>query len=244
MSEFNNKRVHFASCPGPSSEAGPSKRFAEDHSGENQDMDQETAQTLFENGAFLILLNVPPGTEIGIDLHSWRTGQEFRGIKMIPSGVHFVYWSSVSKEGSIGPRTGFFHNFSQKEILAKRFDAQKEQFVSDVSDEEIERFRSNLQNMDRHLGAYPYDSWKKWISLSSKISSETVARLEPINGEIHSVTELLPSSCAENKAEEREFHRHQTNEEKEANLVRRKSDISEFSRSLKITREMERLQCQ
>ena len=219
MSEFNNKRVHFASCPGPSSEAGPSKRFAEDHSGENQDMDQETAQTLFENGAFLILLNVPPGTEIGIDLHSWRTGQEFRGIKMIPSGIHFVYWSSVSKEGSIGPRTGFFHNFSQKEILAKRFDAQKEQFVSDVSDEEIERFRSNLQNMDRHLGAYPYDSWKKWISLSSKISSETVARLEPINGEIHSVTELLPSSCAENKAEEREFHRHQTNEEKEANLV-------------------------
>ena len=70
------------------------------------------------------------------------------------------------------------------------------------------------------MGACPYDSWKKWISLSSKISSETVSRLEPINGEIHSVTELLPSTCAENKEEEREFHRHQTNEEKEANLVK------------------------
>ena len=102
MSDFGNKRVHFAS-PGPS-EAGPSKRFVapEDHSGENQDMDQETAKTLFDNGAFLILLDVPAGTEIGIDLHSWRTGNEFRGIKMIPSGIHFVYWSSVSKEGSIG----------------------------------------------------------------------------------------------------------------------------------------------
>lgn len=219
MSDFGNKRVHFAS-PGPS-EAGPSKRFVapEDHSGENQDMDQETAKTLFDNGAFLILLDVPAGTEIGIDLHSWRTGNEFRGIKMIPSGIHFVYWSSVSKEGSIGPRTGFFHNFTQKEILAKRFDAQKEQFINDVSQEEIERFRSNLQNMDRHLGAYPYNSWKKWISLSSKISSETVSRLEPINGEIHSVTELLPSTCVENKEEEREFHRHQTNDEKEANLL-------------------------
>ena len=118
-----------------------------------------------------------------------------------------------------GPRTGFFHNFTQKEILAKRFDAQKEQFINDVSQEEIERFRSNLQNMDRHLGAYPYNSWKKWISLSSKISSETVSRLEPINGEIHSVTELLPSTCVENKEEEREFHRHQTNDEKEAKLV-------------------------
>ena len=102
MSDFGNKRVHFAS-PGPG-EAGPSKRFVapEDHSGENHDMDQETAKTLFDNGAFLILLDVPAGTEIGIDLHSWRTGNEFRGIKMIPSGMHFVYWSSVSKEGSIG----------------------------------------------------------------------------------------------------------------------------------------------
>ena len=69
---MSHKRVNFADCE----EAGPSKRFVapEDHSGENTDMDQETAKTLFENGAFLILLNVPANTEIGIDLHSWRTG--------------------------------------------------------------------------------------------------------------------------------------------------------------------------
>ena len=63
MSEMSHKRVSFADC-----EAGPSKRFVapEDHSGENTEMDQETAKTLFDNGAFLILLNVPPNTEIGI----------------------------------------------------------------------------------------------------------------------------------------------------------------------------------
>ena len=74
MSDMSHKRVNFADCQ----EAGPSKRFAapEDHSGENTEMDQETAKTLFENGAFLILLNVPANTEIGIDLHSWRTGNE------------------------------------------------------------------------------------------------------------------------------------------------------------------------
>ena len=51
MAEFSNKRVHFAE----NNEAGPSKRFVapEDHSGENSEMDQETAKTLFENGAFL-----------------------------------------------------------------------------------------------------------------------------------------------------------------------------------------------
>ena len=76
--------------------------FLEDNSGENTDMDPETAKKLFESGANIILLNVPPGTEIGIDMQSWRTGPEFKGIKMIPSGLHFIYFSSVSSEGSVG----------------------------------------------------------------------------------------------------------------------------------------------
>ena len=87
-----------------------SKRTNED----NVEIDPETAKKLFETGATLILLNVPTGTEIGIDMQSWRTGPQFQGIKMIPSGLHFIYFSAVSKEGSIGPRTGFFHHFAQK----------------------------------------------------------------------------------------------------------------------------------
>ena len=58
-------------------------------------MDPETAKKLFESGANVILLNVPPGTEIGIDMQSWRTGPEFKGIKMIPSGLHFIYFRFV-----------------------------------------------------------------------------------------------------------------------------------------------------
>lgn len=212
----SSKRVHFAEC----SQAGQNKRFApEDNSGENTDMDPETAKKLFESGANVILLNVPPGTEIGIDMQSWRTGPEFKGIKMIPSGLHFIYFSSVSKEGSVGPRTGFFHHFAQREIIAKRFDPKEEVFVSDVSNEDIERFRLDLQNLDKNLGAYPYDSWKKWVSLSSIISSETVSRLEPISGQIHSVTELLPNSVGDHIDEQETSIRCQNSEEREANLL-------------------------
>lgn len=56
---------------------------------------QEFAQKLFEEGAALILLNVPPGTEIGIDLHSWNVGPRFKGIKLIPPGLHFIYYRYV-----------------------------------------------------------------------------------------------------------------------------------------------------
>lgn len=168
-------------------------RPAEDCTGENVDMDPALAQRLFETGANLILLDVPQNTEVGIDVQSWRTGPQFRGIKMIPPGLHFVYYSCVSKQGSVGPRTGFFHHFVQKEVLVKRFDAQNEEIV-DVQQEEVERFKSNLQSLDGHLGAYPYPSWKKWVSWTDKISPDTVARLEPMSGKINSVTELLPNS--------------------------------------------------
>ena len=56
------------------------------------EMTPETSLRLFEEGATLIFLNVPTGTEIGIDMQSWSAGEKFKGIKMIPPGLHFVYF--------------------------------------------------------------------------------------------------------------------------------------------------------
>ena len=60
--------------------------------GENTSLDPDTARRLFELGANLFLLDVPINTEIGVDMNSWNTGPKFKGIKMIPPGVHFIYW--------------------------------------------------------------------------------------------------------------------------------------------------------
>lgn len=55
-------------------------------------MDQETAKVLFKEGAVLLLLDMPEGSEFGIDYNSWTTGPKFRGVKMIPPGLHFIYY--------------------------------------------------------------------------------------------------------------------------------------------------------
>lgn len=55
-------------------------------------MDQEVARQLFAEGATLVLLDVPEGTEFGIDYNSWHVGQKFKGVKMIPPGFHFVFY--------------------------------------------------------------------------------------------------------------------------------------------------------
>ena len=56
------------------------------------EIDQDLAQRLFKEGAMLVMLEVPEGTEVGIDYNSWRAGSRFHGVKMIPPGVHFVYY--------------------------------------------------------------------------------------------------------------------------------------------------------
>lgn len=56
------------------------------------EVDQNIAQTLLMQGATLVLLDVPMGTDIGIDIKSWNTGVNFKGIKMIPPGIHFVHY--------------------------------------------------------------------------------------------------------------------------------------------------------
>lgn len=57
--------------------------------------DENTAEYRFSTQTVLIAQDVPPGTQLGIDCKAWTTGPRFMGIKMIPSGLHFVYHRSV-----------------------------------------------------------------------------------------------------------------------------------------------------
>jgi AAR2 protein. len=58
----------------------------------NLDIDQDLALRLLLEGATLLILDVPLGTEFGIDLKSWNTGKKFKGVKMIPPGLHYIYY--------------------------------------------------------------------------------------------------------------------------------------------------------
>lgn len=103
--------------------ASSNKRHCDDDSLE---MSPEKAKKLFDNGGILIVLNLPVGTVFGIDMKVYQVGDKFLGLKMIPPGLHFIYYSAVSKEGCVAPRTGFFHYFSPQEIVVKKWDCINE----------------------------------------------------------------------------------------------------------------------
>lgn len=161
------------------------------------EIDPAVAKKLFKEGAALVLIDLPPGTEFGIDMNSWNIGEKFMGIKMIPPGIHFVYYSSVNlSQKCVAPRTGFFYNFGRAEIVVRKWHKGNEEIMDNVSQEDQNRVRADMKNLDKYLGVFPYESWKKWISLSDQISDATLSRLEPTrNKNICSVSDLIPEQA-------------------------------------------------
>ncbi|XP_071479373.1 protein AAR2 homolog [Diadema antillarum] len=167
------------------------------------EMSQDAANILFEEGAALVLLDVPQGTEFGIDYNSWNTGELFKGVKMIPPGVHFIYYSAVNLSSrSTAPRTGFFHFFKAREIVIKRWDAVIEDFADvKIVDGSNEEEKVRLREHDAFLGAYPYESLKRWVSLTNLISEDIVEKLSPLSGKVVSVAQLVPDMATRTTAD-------------------------------------------
>lgn len=117
----------------------------------SQNMPQDVAQKLFEEGAILIISGIPLGTEFGIDLTAYKVGSKFRGVKMIPPGPHFIYTSAQGPYGDTAHRVGFIHYFKKQEIVIREWDDDNEELrvrTKVNSEVEIARIREHLKELD------------------------------------------------------------------------------------------------
>ncbi|XP_057524750.1 uncharacterized protein LOC130804354 [Amaranthus tricolor] len=149
-------------------------------------MDSEKALELVKHGSTLLLLGVPQYTLIGIDTQVFYAGPEFKGVKMIPPGIHFVFYSSSNKDGKeFSPIVGFFIETSPSEVIVRKWDLQEERLIK-VSEEEEERYAEAVKRFefDRHLGPYSLSDYGDWKYLSSWITKGVIEHIEPIGGEI------------------------------------------------------------
>ncbi|XP_035513277.1 protein AAR2 homolog [Morone saxatilis] len=167
------------------------------NSGAAVDMDPDVARRLFEEGATLVLLGVPQGTELGIDCKSWQVGPRFKGVKMIPPGLHFLHYCSVNQPscgGETGPRTGLFLTLKPRDILLATWDPKEEDldFSASQNEEEVSRIRATLRDLDPFLGPYPYEVMRKWVSLTDRLSEEVAKSLQPLSGRICAFSDVIP----------------------------------------------------
>ncbi|XP_075249864.1 protein AAR2 homolog [Convolutriloba macropyga] len=145
--------------------------------------------------ASIVMLEVPKGTEVGIDLNYWNCGPNFVGIKDIQKGTHFVYWSSVSQDDSSVKsclRVGKFLVIqSVTEKILWKWDKQDETFV-DCSETEKEAITTNWSDMLPRLGPVEQKNVKTWTYLSKYISKGIIDKVCPDNRPVCSATQLVP----------------------------------------------------
>ena len=132
-------------------------------------MNSDTARQLFESGGILLVLDAPKEMEFGIDMYSWQIGPQFQGIKMIPPGIHFCYYSErdlLTKE--LANRQGFFMEIKQPNemLIVIRWSTAENLFQRQfLTSDEYEIRRNQRYELDRLLGQYPLDTYRQWLAL-------------------------------------------------------------------------------
>ena len=77
------------------------------------------------DGAILVVPDGPSGIDFGIDSISYTTGANFRGLSCLPSGIHFVYYST-----GLGARQGFFINSKKGDMHVRPWHSSNEEIMS------------------------------------------------------------------------------------------------------------------
>ena len=155
----------------------------------------DEARASATSGASLLLLDVPPGTIVGIDHRSFIAGPNFKGVKMIPTvsenggGAHFVATNATGaakKKAAAGNSVGptnffFFHASVPGSVTVRRWSPEHEVLVPLEDEDEAERYAAGVRSFDFDANLAPYDlgSWGLWQSLTRFISPRTTARIAP-----------------------------------------------------------------
>ena len=166
------------------------------------------ALELVKQGASLLILDMPPGTLLGFDLQTLSVGPLFKGIKMIPPGPHFIYYSATNKHENTSQSffTGFFIHPGPADIIVRRWDPQLEMLVKLCDEDEEERYKMSVKKLefDQFLGAYDVHHYKAWKRISSHIDAEVIGKFEPVHANISVIHEAEFSDAqAQTRAEKR-----------------------------------------
>jgi A1 cistron-splicing factor AAR2 len=134
-----------------------------------------------EDTAAVLCLGCPPGMEIGVDLRSWTSLPSFQGLKLLPPGVHLLYYRAVSTKDDRkeqGPRVCQMVYLGGGDVLVRKWNPATEEFVPEreLDEDEVLRYQLGVKryDFDSSLGAYPKEMEAAWISLTNFVTQKTL----------------------------------------------------------------------
>lgn len=143
----------------------------------------------------LLISALPPTSLGGVDLLSFTPGPNFRGVKLLPPGIHFFFTSPTA---SLSLRHGLWFRikdppYTEPEIYIAKWDANLEHLVAETDSSELLRWRANLGSVwekgllsyrqkaqDSKPGGGNAETWTDrgdWSTLTAHISDELLSRI-------------------------------------------------------------------
>lgn len=128
----------------------------------------------------LLLLDCPNGLEFGIDNMSWKIGNKFKGIKLIPLGTHIIAYS-LQSENHLFKISRFVLLTKEERIKVYRWNERFCQFI-EVRGEEADNYRNGVEQyyFDAHLGPYPQENLAFWSQTTKFITKTVLDKLDPL----------------------------------------------------------------
>lgn len=128
----------------------------------------------------LLLLNCPELMIFGIDTSSWKIGDKFMGIKNIPDGAHYIYYSLRDEEYAV-KQSLFIHVSEETKVHVRKWDSEIQDFLV-LKEEDEKNFTIGVNNLefDAFLGPYPLEKMEDWKDLCKYVTQELLDKLEPL----------------------------------------------------------------
>lgn len=138
----------------------------------------------------ILLLNLPNSALAGIDLLSFTTTPRFRGVKNLPSGLHFAFVGSTT---AFSERHGVWFSVSQRDqksdLIVTKWNGKTETLEIEKDEAELLRWRGNLgsiwregltlyrQVAPRNQGDEINEASNDWHALTANINRDLLTRI-------------------------------------------------------------------
>lgn len=127
--------------------------------------------------AILVITDAPTDIEFGIDTMTYQTGPKFKGVSMLPPGIHFVYHST-----GLASRQGFFIEAGNDELAVRAWDTANEEILPshNLSEDSLKELRTAIDRgeLNNNLGPYPFQQHHIWLNISCFITLDVLHRAD------------------------------------------------------------------